>query len=213
MKIAFISVVRNTIPPLHNTIDGIASISATLAAGLQQKGHQLDFVRSKDSLIALESNTEKTKSSLPSMISFFGVDLLSKIQKVTNTEFLEVFNGEAHLLLLDMIRENRYDIVHFNTSPIIYSLPFTKKISTPKVFTLHDQFTEVHQRVFDLYSDIPNNYFVSISDYQRKPINKLNYVKTIYHGIDTHTLSYSDNPEGGIISCGRIHQQRASIWL
>lgn len=190
MKVAYISVVKNSIPPLSDTIDGIASISATIAEGIQKRGHQISFVRSQDSLLNIKDEVEEAKSSLPSMISYFGLDYLSKIPKITAAEFLEVFNGEAHLLLLELIQKNKYDLVHFHSSPVVYSLPFTKKIKIPKIFTLHDQFTEAHQHIFDLYDDVSNNYFVSVSNYQRKSISKLKYISTIYHGIDTNILIF-----------------------
>lgn len=205
LKIAFISTVRNPIPPKINTINGISSISAILAEGLQAKGHEINFFCPKGSTV----HTQRTESPLCSITDFYGNQYYAALSEKIRNEVLQPFNAELHLLLLENLAKNSYDLVHFHTAPVIFSLAFSRRITTPKVFTFHNQFSQPYDKIFDTYAKDNNNYFVSISFAQRKSININNYAGNIYHGIDIkffHNNSVKNN--NYIFFCGRFHPEK-----
>lgn len=202
LKIAFISVARNPIPPKLNTIDGIASISSTLAIELSKKGHDVSFFCPKGSTIPIP----RIESRLPAISDFYSKTYYKSLTSVARAELLQPFNGELHFLLEDHVKKNEFDLIHFHTSPMIFSLPLTRRISIPKVFTLHDQFSEPYDRVFDMYSSITNNYYVSISYAQRKLLNYHGYISNIYHGLTLKEFPFQEDPQGKyLFFSGRFH--------
>jgi len=202
LKIAFISVARNSIPPKLNTIDGIASISSTLAIELSKKGHDVSFFCPKGSTIPIP----RVESRLPAISDFYRKTHYKSLTPVARAELLQPFNGELHFLLEDHVKKNEFDLIHFHTSPMIFSLPLTRRISIPKVFTLHDQFSQPYDRIFDMYSSVTNNYYVSISYAQRKLLNYDGYISNIYHGLNLKEFPFQEDPqEKYLFFSGRFH--------
>ncbi len=204
MKIAFISVVRNPIPPKINTINGISSISAILAEGLQAKGHEVNFFCPKGSTV----HTQRTESPFYSITEFYGYQYYKSLPERVRDELLQPFNTELHLLLLENLAKNSYDLVHFNTAPMVFSLAFSRRINIPKVFTFHNQFSEPYDKILDIYAKDNKNYFISISLAQRKLISTINYAGNIYHGIDTKFFHNNVKNDNYIFFCGRFHPEK-----
>lgn len=81
--------------------------------------------------------------------------------------------------------QDDFDIYHANINGEII-LPFAQFVKKPIVITMHGTLSDpAAKKNFALYKDIKNVYFVFISNAQRKPLPNLNYIRTIYHGIDT----------------------------
>lgn len=99
---------------------------------------------------------------------------------------------ELALISKALTMESQFDLFHFHISCGELILPFAPLVKKPILITLHGNLNTVFQKkYFKLYPPFSNVYFVSISKNQRKPIPGLNYVKTIYHGIDTNKFSFS----------------------
>ncbi len=112
---------------------------------------------------------------------------------------------ELSLISKAFAMHKKFDLYHTNFGDGELILPFARFIKKPILVTMHGPMTYQYQKkIFALYKDVKNVYFVSISDSQRKPIPGLNYIKTIHHGIDTKK-GWQFNPEGGkqIIWTGR----------
>jgi len=91
--------------------------------------------------------------------------------------------------------QNDFDIYHANINGEIV-LPFAQFVKKPIVITMHGTLSDpAAKKNFSLYKDIKNVFFVSISNSQRKPLPYLNYIRTIYHGIDTKK-AFQFNPVG-----------------
>jgi len=92
--------------------------------------------------------------------------------------------------------QNKFDIFHANFGGGEIILPFAKFVKKPIVVTMHGILSEPSaKKYFSLYKDLKNVFFVSISNSQRKPLPNLNYIRTIYHGIDTKK-EFQFNPLG-----------------
>ncbi len=73
-------------------------------------------------------------------------------------------------------------------------LPFAFLFSCPVVTTLHGPLNiPYHQFFYGKFGKLP---FVSISNSQRKPFKKLNYVATVYNGINIKEFDFNDKPKG-----------------
>ena len=102
--------------------------------------------------------------------------------------------------------QKRFNLFHASTGIAEYILPFAQLIpNKPILITLHGPLNYVFQKkFFTLFKNLPNVFFVSICNAQRKPIPDLNYIKTIYHGIDIYkNFPFNQTGSDQIIWTGR----------
>lgn len=93
-------------------------------------------------------------------------------------EFLKIFHIAT---VLKVIRELKPDIVHNHYAWRLIS--FAEFIDCPMYTTVHGPISEIHEQY--TYSFHRDANYISISDNQRKAMPDINWVKTIYNGIDT----------------------------
>lgn len=123
--------------------------------------------------------------------------------KYIGSQNYQVF--EIALIAKAFSMQEKFDLFHVSIGLGEFSLPFARFVKKPILFTLHNSLDQPFVKKFiSLYKDFPNVYFAPISNYQKKPCPNLNYVKTIYHGIDT-VKGFHFNAVGGkeIIWTGR----------
>lgn len=98
-------------------------------------------------------------------------------------------------------RAAEFDLIHSHYD--FMALSYTKLVSTPVLTTIHGFSSPKIMPVYRKYRD---GYFVSISDADRAP--DLNYLATVYNGIDLSL--YPLQPVGGddLIFLGRIHPDK-----
>jgi len=102
-------------------------------------------------------------------------------------------------------RELKLDILHDHLGPS--ALPLTG-LDIPMIHTLHVPF-KGEDRVW-AYNRL-NSKLVSISNNQRKPAPKLNYVKTIYNGIDLDNFTFNPNPKDYFIWVGELSPRKGIL--
>lgn len=97
---------------------------------------------------------------------------------------------------------DEFDIIHnnFDFLPLTYS----GLVDTPVLTTIHGFSSEKILPVYEKYSE--NTYYVSISDSDRS--SSLNYIDTVYHGIDLTQFTYRDLPEDYLLFFGRLHRDK-----
>ena len=112
-----------------------------------------------------------------------------------------------HMLMLDRVRRyaDQFDILHFHIDQ--FHFPLFHPIAHRTVTTLHGR-----QDLPDLkplyvgFADMP---LVSISEAQRQPIAKANFVATIHHGIPKDLYAATYHPRGGYVAfIGRISPEK-----
>lgn len=92
--------------------------------------------------------------------------------------------------------QDNFDLYHINIGDGDIALPFAPFVKKPILISLHyTQDAEYINKYFSLFRHLNNVSFVSISNAQRKFFPDLNYVGTIYHGIETDKFIF--NPLGG----------------
>lgn len=87
-------------------------------------------------------------------------------------------------------RASEFDIIHSHMD--VAALPYANLVKTPTVHTIHGIFTPLVEQMF-----VRNRHqnFVSISDSQRRPELGLNYIATVYNGIDPETYEFHAKPD------------------
>lgn len=99
---------------------------------------------------------------------------------------------------------NEFDIIHnhFDFLPLTYS----RLVRTPVVTTIHGFSSPRIIPVYKKYND--RCAYVSISDADRSP--ELDYIATVYNGIDVSQFHPVDRPGDYLLYFGRIHPEKGA---
>ncbi len=159
MRIAQVSPLWERVPPPG--YGGIELVVGHLTDELVRRGHEVTLFASGDSqtLARLESVCSKALRLDPSVSEPAVYDML-QLKRVLE-------------------REKEFDIIHFHMG--FSALPFADLLKTPVVHTLHGGFTEHNLKIFEQYR---SQSYISISNAQQKFAPRLNYVRTVYNGIN-----------------------------
>lgn len=89
-----------------------------------------------------------------------------------------------------------FDLFHVNIGDGDIAMPFVPFVSKPVLITLHYILDADFMRTyFKIFQDQPHVFFVSASNSQRRLLPDLNYLETIYHGVETQEFAFDE--EGG----------------
>ncbi len=183
MKVALLSPIAWRTPPRHyGPWERVVSL---LCEGLVAKGIDVTLFATLDSV---------TSAKLE------GVCLLpyeeDKSQDPKVWESLHI----AHLFE----KANRFDIIHnhFDFLPLTYS----RLVNTPVVTTIHGFSSRKILPVYQGYND--NTHYVSISNADRS--NDLDYIATVYHGIDLDEFDATLEDGDYLLYFGRIHPDKGT---
>jgi glycosyltransferase involved in cell wall biosynthesis len=166
-------------------------IITSIAEGLAKKDWDVSVYASGDS-----------KLSIPVISAFdqsfdatVGWDLTNTSQSVS--KLLNQDNLLTSKCIFDA-NQGKYDIILSNLD--LKSAPFAKLSSVPFVSILHSPLQP--DGFIKYYAN--DQYWISISNNQRIPIPELNYLATIYNGIDTDLFKPKNNSAEYLLSLGRI---------
>ncbi len=97
-----------------------------------------------------------------------------------------------------------FDIIHnhFDFLP----LAWTRLVNTPVVSTIHGFSSPDILPVYEKYN--AGVHYISISDADRSPA--LDYVATIYHGIDLTYFTFRESPADYLLFFGRMHPDKGA---
>jgi len=108
-------------------------------------------------------------------------------------EYLHISEAFEHAADFDLIHSH-YDFM---------ALSYTRLVQTPVLTTIHGFSSPAIMPVYEKYRD---GYFVSISDSDRAP--GLNYLATVYNGIDLSLYPFQERGGDHLIFLGRIHPDK-----
>ena len=99
---------------------------------------------------------------------------------------------------------NQFDIVHnqFDFMPLGYAT----LVDTPMVTTIHGFSSPRIVPVYERYND--SSDYVSISDSDRN--DKLDYIATVYNGVDRQQFTFNEQPADYLLYFGRIHPDKGA---
>ena len=181
MKVALLGPIAWRTPPLH--YGPWEQITSLLAEGLTGLGVDVTLFATLDSL---------TKATLDGVIPTGYAENPQYDGRVW--EAIHV----AHALR----RSGEFDLVHNHLDWL--PLAFAEHCQAPLLTTIHG-FSG--QNILPAYVRAPSSY-VSISDSDRSP--DLDYVGTVYHGIDLDGLPYDPDGGDGLVAFGRIHPDKGT---
>lgn len=190
MRIAVLASNVIRIPPRPKDIPKGSSgatehIVSKITEELVKRGHKVTLFASGDS---------KTKANLISITSkSTGKDPKIGIGPHESYEYALI--SKAY----QMANEGKFDIIHshFDTKTAYYA-PLTM---VPTVSTLHSPLDGI-SGIMKFFKN--TQYYVSISNAQRKAMPDLNYINTIYHGLDLDDYPYGKEGGDSLIYVGRI---------
>jgi len=166
MRVAMLSPVAwRTHPEHYGHWERVVSI---LTEGLVKRGVDVTLFATKNS---------KTKARLCA-VSSFGY----KEDRDVSTKVCECL----HISEL-CERADEFDIIHNQLG--FLPLSYSNLISTPVVTTIHGSISPKILPVFEKYND--STFYVSTSSADRSPM--LDYVSTVYNGVDTGALTFNPN--------------------
>jgi glycosyltransferase involved in cell wall biosynthesis len=99
---------------------------------------------------------------------------------------------------------SEFDLIHNNFD--FLPLSYTGLVKTPVVTTIHGFSSPKILPVFQKYNGRVK--YVSISNADRDP--SLDYIATVYHGIDMHSFTLNTQPDTYLIFFGRIHPDKGA---
>jgi glycosyltransferase involved in cell wall biosynthesis len=108
-------------------------------------------------------------------------------------EYLHISEAFEHAAEFDLIHSH-YDFM---------ALTYSRLVKTPVLTTIHGFSSP---RIMPVYQKYRDGYFVSISDSDRAP--GLNYLATVYNGIDLSLYPFQDLAGNDLVFLGRIHPDK-----
>lgn len=183
MKIAVLAPVAWRTPPRH--YGPWEQMASNLTEGLVEAGLEVTLFATGDSL---------TSGKLDAVIAQGYEENRNQDAKVI--ECLHISNLMEKAGSFDLIH-NHYDFL---------PLTYTGLIKTPMITTIHGFSSEKIIPVYQKYNS--HGHYVSISDSDRHP--SLQYLKTIYNGIDPSGFEFKEIPEDYLLFFGRIHPDKGT---
>ncbi len=205
LKIATVVTGHFTTPPPEGIVYAPMDIAIDISEGLAKRGHLVDFYAPEGSRVNV---TRIVNSNLRPLKQDGGHPILQGIN-VGNAEQHKIFNLWDQYLIAEMFKEaekGNYDILHIHPTdralPLALSHP-----EVPVVYTLHDPIYPWRAEIFRMFSST-NQFYVSISNNQRKPAPDLNYISTIYNGVRLDEFPFSESHDDYLLFVGRLHPEK-----
>ncbi len=171
MRIAQVAPLWECVPP--PAYGGTELVVAHLSNELVRRGHEVTLFATANS-----QTLAKLEPGAPQPMRLAGV---------TPHEY-QIYD----LMQLTKVvqQADEFDVIHFHVDAS--ALPYGNILKTPVVHTVHGILTPL---VEELFTQNQQQNFVSISDSQRRNDLGLNYVATVYNGIDPGTYEFHPEPD------------------
>lgn len=181
LRIGQISPLNIAIPP--RKYGGTERVIYSLCEELPRRGHEVFLFGTKE---------DKTSARL--------IPILPKgLWSLPATSERTPYYTYAMSRIAQEARRLKLDILHDHLGPLALSLHGIAD-NIPIIHTLHVPTNADRARVYKLMG-IP---LVSISHNQRIPFSRLNYVATIYNGVDTEKFAFNGSPQNYLLWVGEL---------
>lgn len=183
MRIGMISPVAWRTPPRH--YGPWEQVTSTITEGLVKRGFDVTLFATQDSVTA------------------------GRLQAVVPTGYEEdpnIHRRVAECLHISEVFEHasEFDLIHNNFD--FLPLGYSRLVDTPLITTIHGFSSPSIVPVYKKYN--VSSYYVSISDADRHP--DLDYLATVYHGVDLAQFSFAARPGRYLLFFGRIHNDKGT---
>lgn len=192
MKIAVCAPFEERVPPVK--YGGTELVVYNLVETLVALGHDVTLLATGDSLVSakLLPVFEKALRTYPEM---------------QDMKMRDAYKYIAFGKVLEYLRKDKFDIVHSHLGWRL--LPFESLIEAPVVTTLHGPLDSSYQQV--VYKKFKDSKYISISNNQRVPLPELNFVGTVYNGIDVAKFDFFEQPQDYFAFLGRMSPEKGPV--
>ncbi|MGZ5117824.1 MAG: glycosyltransferase family 4 protein [Burkholderiales bacterium] len=184
MRIALVAPLFESVPP--RLYGGTERIVSYLAEELVGQGHDVTLFASGDSvtrarLVPCVPHSLRLESSCQDALAY-------------------------HIIMLDRVFEMApaFDVIHFNIDYLHF--PLSRLSGVPQVSTLHGRLDLLE--LVPLYERFHKMPLVSISDNQRTPLPRANWLGTVYHGIPNDLYELRETHGEYLAFLGRISPEK-----
>jgi len=179
MRIGILGPISWRVPPRH--YGGWELVTHNLVEGLVARGHEVTLFATADSqtsgrLVSLCPRPLSEDPALP-----------SRVYESLHTALAFEYASE-----FDLIHN------HMGCHPVCYS----RLIPVPMVTTLHGSAAEDGSRL--IYSRYRDSHYVSITNAERRLAPELNYLDTVYNGIEVQAFDFSPHRGDYLLVLGRM---------
>jgi glycosyltransferase involved in cell wall biosynthesis len=184
MRIAQVSPLFEAVPP--KLYGGTERVVFSLTEELVAMGHDVTLFASGDSITSatLAPMREQALRLDPTVIDWVAI-YMQMIERIYR-------------------RADEFDILHFHID--YFPLALFSRQRTPFLTTLHGRLDlPEFKDIYELYPDAP---FVSISNSQRKPIPRMNWTRTVLHGMPATLLTPQPVQQSYLAFLGRISPEK-----
>lgn len=195
LKVAILAPLEETVPP--TSYGGTELVVHHLAEGLIRKGHEV-------TLFSVGGSRTSAK-----LFEAFDRPLRLYERVSQNNKLREAYKYVGFGRMIEEIyREGGYDIVHNHASWRI--LPNAYLVNAPLLTTHHGPFGPqyYHNEIYGMY---PQHPFTSISNSQRKGAPKINFIATVYNGIDVDAFDFESNPQDYYAFLARFSPEKGPL--
>ncbi|MGE0226187.1 MAG: glycosyltransferase family 4 protein [Acetobacteraceae bacterium] len=180
MRIAQIAPLTESVPP--RLYGGTERVVSFLTEELVAMGHEVTLFASGDS-----RTSANLEACWPSALRF-DESLRDAIA--------------PHMLMIEEVRRRAgdFDVLHCHLDYWPFSV--LSRQSTPFLTTLHGRLDlDEHGAMYNRFPEVP---LVSISDAQRRPLPRVNFIDTVHHGLPVDLLTPRDMKRDYLAFLGRI---------
>jgi len=191
LKIAQIAPYWLDVPPKdYGAVEKLVSV---ITEELVRRGHDV-------TLFATASSESKAK-----IISPVESKLVSLIEHYNDSNYNDInFYVNAYVYS----HSDEFDVIHSHASYFPFFL--CDMVKTPTVHTLHYQLPRPRELENEIYKKYRHLNFISISDEFRSHFD-LNYISTVYNGLDPNIYTFSEKGGDGLLWLGRAKKFKGEL--
>ena len=204
MRIAILGSVALPVPP--SAQGGTEWIVYYQAKGLAKRGHSII-------LFAAKGSAQNFRDSRVNIIEVGGGDVIAGSAKVQ--KFDPKYTEASRKLRLEMIylsqvsqklieNKDSYDVILNNMRGEAVFLPVAKLLGKPFANVMHLNLFPELSEIFQSF----NTHVITISNAQRKEFPNLNYLATVYNGVEVDKFIFNQTPQDYLLMMGTIGRHK-----
>ncbi|GIW62042.1 MAG: hypothetical protein KatS3mg089_0894 [Patescibacteria group bacterium] len=204
MRIMILGSVALPVPPPGQ--GGTEWIAYHQATGLAERGHSVFLVAARGSAAAFEDLKvhviEVGRGDVVAGSYLAGEEDLSQIESSrTLRKEIVYLSQAAHKLIA---YKDEYDLILNNMRGEGVFLPVAQLLGKPLVNVMH---LTLFQELAQLFREY-NTSIITISNAQRKEYPDLNYLATVYNGVDVERYTFNSTPKDYLLMMGTIGRHK-----
>ncbi|MFH1564735.1 MAG: glycosyltransferase, partial [bacterium] len=209
MKIALFCANEFAIPLRSDIIYAPLPLFEQLALGVASKGHKVFLYAASNSKL----RHKNIKIISGGLVSFDAAGYKKKEGSFHDQEAVALYGQMLMSQMVSDAAKYKFDVIHCYHQPHHF-LPFLNLTKTAVVFTLHDPMkdptNDKKRFIFQSCAWRNKANYISISNNQRLNFPSLNYIKTIYNGIDLSLYKFNPNPDDYFVFLGRVCPEKGT---